>query len=303
MKDLNYTYIGRGKLFLQICILYTQRLHFLRQHLICLLVHPEKHILRILPNRLLHFQFIPNFFRSPSCISYIDLYSIFSLKMEDKDAQRQIQQMVNFILNEAKDKAEEIDAKAMEDFNIEKLKLIQQMKEKVRKEYALKSKKIETQSAIQRSTAINKARLRTIEQRNTLLFQAVDIVKKNLAETVKKTDQYKKIVTDLIVQGAMLLLEPEVTIQCRKEDIALVKSVIDEAQKRYTAEIKSQANGVSKTVKFLVNESQPLVGKIGGVILQTNGGAIRVDNTLDTRLNLLVEKDKPTIRKTLFPSA
>lgn len=223
--------------------------------------------------------------------------------MEDKDAQRQIQQMVNFILNEAKDKAEEIDAKAMEDFNIEKLKLIQQMKEKVRKEYALKSKKIETQRAIQRSTAINKARLRTIDQRNNLLLQAVEIVKKNLADTVKKTDQYKKIVTDLIVQGAMLLLEPEVTVQCRKEDIALVKSVIDEAQKRYTAEIKSQANGVSRSVKFVVNESQPLVGKIGGVILQTNGGAIRVDNTLDTRLNLLVEKDKPTIRKTLFPSA
>jgi V-type H+-transporting ATPase subunit E len=145
--------------------------------------------------------------------------------------------------------------------------------------------------------------LRTIEERNTCLMQTVDIVKKNLAETVKKTDQYKKIVTDLIVQGALLLLEPEVTVQCRKEDMALVKSVIDEAQKRYTAEIKSQTGGVSKSVKLVVNESQPLVGKIGGVILQTAGGAIRVDNTLDTRLGLLVEKDKPTIRKILFPSA
>ena len=223
--------------------------------------------------------------------------------MEDKDASRQIQQMVNFILNEAKDKAEEIDAKAMEDFNIEKLKLIQQMKEKVRKEYALKAKKIETQRAISRSTAINKARLRTIDERNTLLYQSVDAVKKNLSDVVKKTDQYKKILTDLIVQGAMLLLEPEVTIQCRKDDVSLVKSVIDEAQKRYTSEIKNQTGGVVRSVKLIVNESQPLVGKIGGVILQTSGGAIRVDNTLDTRLNLLVEKDKPTIRKILFPSA
>jgi V-type H+-transporting ATPase subunit E len=223
--------------------------------------------------------------------------------MEDKDASRQIQQMVNFILNEAKDKAEEIDAKAMEDFNIEKLKLIQQMKEKVRKEYALKAKKIETQRAISRSTAINKARLRTIDERNTLLYQSVDAVKKNLSDVVKKTDQYKKILTDLIVQGAMLLLEPEVTIQCRKDDVSLVKSVIDEAQKRYTSEIKNQTGGVVRSVKLIVNETQPLVGKLGGVILQTSGGAIRVDNTLDTRLNLLVEKDKPTIRKILFPSA
>ena len=223
--------------------------------------------------------------------------------MEDKDAQRQIQQMVNFILNEAKDKAEEIDAKAMEDFNIEKLKLIQQMKDKVRKEYALKAKKIETQRAISRSTAINKSRLRTIEERNTLLLQAVDMVKSSLSAVVKKTDQYKKILTDLIVQGALMLLEPEVTIVCRKEDIATVKSVIEDAQKKYTSEIKAQTNGVTKSVKFIVDESRPLVGKIGGVVLQTERGAIRVDNTLDTRLALLVEKDKPAIRRILFPSA
>ena len=223
--------------------------------------------------------------------------------MEDKDAQRQIQQMVNFILNEAKDKAEEIDAKAMEDFNIEKLKIIQQMKDKVRKDYALKAKKIETQRAIQRSTSINKSRLRTIEERNTLLMQTVDLVKQSLSETVKKTDQYKKILTDLIVQGALMLLEPEMTVLCRKEDLAAVKSVLEEAQQKYTAEIKAQANGAVKNVRFVVDESKPLVGKLGGVVVQTQSGAIRVDNTLDTRLDLVVEKDKPTIRRILFPSA
>jgi V-type H+-transporting ATPase subunit E len=120
---------------------------------------------------------------------------------------------------------------------------------------------------------------------------------------VKKQDQYKKIVTDLIVQGALMLLEPEVTVVCRKEDTALVKSVLDDAQKKFASEVKAQTNGVAKSVKLVVDESRPLVGKIGGVVLQTEGGAIRVDNTLDTRLDLLVEKDKPTIRKILFPSA
>lgn len=211
--------------------------------------------------------------------------------------------MVNFILNEAKDKAEEIDAKAMEDFNIEKLKLIQQMKDKVRKEFTLKAKKIETQRAISRSTAINKSRLRTIEERNTLLMQSVDMVRKSLTEVVKKQDQYKKIMTDLMVQGAMMLLEPEVTVVCRKEDVALVKSILEDAQKKFASELKSQTNGVVKTCKFVVDESRPLVGKIGGVVVQTEGGSIRVDNTLDTRLDLLVEKDKPTIRRILFPSA
>lgn len=247
---------------------------------------------------------LPIFFRLPNSMIWISFPSyVRYFIMEDKDAQRQIQQMVNFILNEAKDKAEEIDAKAMEDFNIEKLKLIQQMKDKVRKEYTLKAKKIETQRAIQRSTAINKSRLRTIEERNNLLMKTVDIVKESLAQTVKKGDKYKKIVTDLIVQGALMLLEAEVTVLCRKEDVALVKSVLGEAEKAYASEIKNQASGAVKQVKLVIDESKPLVNKIAGVILQTAGGSIRVDNTLDTRLELLVEKDKPTIRKILFPSA
>lgn len=60
----------------------------------------------------------------------------------------QIQQMVKFILNEAKDKAQEIEARALEDFNIEKLKLVQQMKDKIRQEFEKKAKKLEVQRAM-----------------------------------------------------------------------------------------------------------------------------------------------------------
>lgn len=67
---------------------------------------------------------------------------------QDAEAQRQIQQMVNFITNEARDKSQEIEAKALEDFNIEKLKLVQQMKNQVRQEYQLKAKQMETQRAM-----------------------------------------------------------------------------------------------------------------------------------------------------------
>ncbi len=48
--------------------------------------------------------------------------------MDEAQSVRQIQQMVNFILNEAKDKAEEIDAKTLEEFNVEKLKYVQAQK-------------------------------------------------------------------------------------------------------------------------------------------------------------------------------
>eukprot|EP01071_Lankesteria_metandrocarpae_P007425 Lankesteria_metandrocarpae@DN4678_c0_g1_i1.p4 len=89
--------------------------------------------------------------------------------MNDVEAQHQIQQMVNFILNEARDKAEEIEAKALEDFNIEKLKIVQQMKDKARQDYQKKAKQLQTQRAIARSTAINKARLKKISARQRVI--------------------------------------------------------------------------------------------------------------------------------------
>ena len=52
--------------------------------------------------------------------------------MDDSQSAAQIAQMVNFILNEAKDKAEEIDAQTLEEYNIEKMKIGNNMKEKIR---------------------------------------------------------------------------------------------------------------------------------------------------------------------------
>ncbi|EER01256.1 vacuolar ATP synthase subunit E, putative [Perkinsus marinus ATCC 50983] len=220
--------------------------------------------------------------------------------MDAAEAQKQIQQMVNFILNEAKDKSEEIEAKAMEDFNIEKLKLVQQMKEKVRKEYAQKAKKIETQRAIARSTAINRSRLQKIGERDAMLHKAVDDAIAELS-AYAKTPAYKTTVTNLIVQGCFSLLEPEVTIRCRQEDMALVESIIPQAQKIYAAEIAKQAKGTTKAVVLTLDRKNPLKGKAGGVVLSCNDGKIRVDNTLDARLRQLEEKDKPNLRKVLFP--
>jgi V-type H+-transporting ATPase subunit E len=46
--------------------------------------------------------------------------------MNDKDVDKQIKQMVDFITQEAKEKANEILIKATEEFNIEKLRLVNQ---------------------------------------------------------------------------------------------------------------------------------------------------------------------------------
>lgn len=53
--------------------------------------------------------------------------------------------MVAFIENEAKEKADEIETKADEEFNIEKVRLVQQEKKKVTTLYERKEKQVEIQ--------------------------------------------------------------------------------------------------------------------------------------------------------------
>ena len=83
--------------------------------------------------------------------------------------QSQIAQMSQFILAEAKDKAEEITTKALQEFSVEKTKMLNQMKDKTRGDYERKSKAIETQMAIARSTAVNSSRLEKIKTRQEVL--------------------------------------------------------------------------------------------------------------------------------------
>merc|ERR1712232_120077 len=113
----------------------------------------------------------------------------------------------------------------------------------------------------------------------------------------------KALIIKLIVQGLLKLLEPEVGICCRDKDASLVQSAFAEAAAQYSQVIKAQT-GASKSVKLFVDKSASLPATcLGGVVLTCQGGLIKIDNTLDLRLNLVMEQDKPAIRKLLLPSS
>lgn len=65
--------------------------------------------------------------------------------MNDSEINQQIKQMVQFIHQEANEKANEIKLKADEEFNIEKLRMVEAEKAKIRAEYERKEKQIEVQ--------------------------------------------------------------------------------------------------------------------------------------------------------------
>lgn len=63
--------------------------------------------------------------------------------MDDSEVQVQLDHMVKFIYREAEEKANEIKAKAQEEFSIEKSRLVQEEKLKIMKEFERKEKQIE----------------------------------------------------------------------------------------------------------------------------------------------------------------
>jgi len=229
--------------------------------------------------------------------------------MNDAEARAQISQMENFILKEAKDKSEEIESKGLEEFGIEKFRIVTSQKEKIRQEYARKSKQVETQNAIARSLAINKSRLEKIQARQEVLQTIAADSKVALAAEMAKTDKGKPFITQLILQGALMLLEENVSVKCRESDVKMVSECLAPAAAQYSQVIKKEA-GVDKTVKFLLETSNlppaPKPGSeaascLGGVVLSCQNGTISIDNTVDLRLKLVIEQDKPSIRKMLFP--
>lgn len=65
--------------------------------------------------------------------------------MDENQVQKQIEQMVKFIRQEAVEKAREIHVKAEEEFNIEKLRMVEAEKARIRSEFERKEKEIDVQ--------------------------------------------------------------------------------------------------------------------------------------------------------------
>jgi len=230
-----------------------------------------------------------------------------SANMEQAD-QKQIQQMSAFMISEANDKALEIRKKGDEEQNIEKQKMVHAGKEKIIATYEKKRKDLKTKNAIEKSMGINRQRLEKIKQRQEVLVKISDDAKTALKKALADQSKCKEFVTKLMVQGLLMLLESEVTVQCRQKDLALVKKCMEPAAKEYK-ELVKQKSTADKSCKltvdetnFLPSEEKDKEGKscMGGVVLSCFGGKITVDNTIDARLKLEMEQDKPEIRKRLF---
>merc|ERR1711972_760928 len=129
-----------------------------------------------------------------------------------------------------------------------------------------------------------------------------------MGEQMKQEATMKGFTTRLIVQGLLMLLEDEVQVRCRACDDAAVQACIEPAMQQYTKAIEAET-GCKKSCKLVLDKSvklspaptgAPGPSCLGGVVLACQNGTITIDNTIDSRLDLVLEQAKPTIRKLLF---
>lgn len=218
------------------------------------------------------------------------------MALSDADVQKQIKHMMAFIEQEANEKAEEIDAKAEEEFNIEKGRLVQQQRLKIMEYYEKKEKQVELQKKIQSSNMLNQARLKVLKVREDHVRNVLDEARKRLSEVAQDVPQYREVMKLLIVQGLCQLTETHVTIRVRQVDLPLVESIIESVQDTYKQVTRKEvAIKVDQDI-FLSPDS------CGGVELFAAKGRIKVSNALETRLELIAQQLVPEIRSALFGS-
>lgn len=208
----------------------------------------------------------------------------------------QIEQMVTFIQNEAKEKAADLDARAEEEAAEARTKMINAEKPKIKDELEARKQRMIVDGQIKRSRAVNLQRIEKIKSRQEMLEKIRETCKDSLGSSA--TDE--KFLAGLIAEGLLMLLEKEVEVVCRKKDAAVVQKSFAEAQKMYTTTIKKDAEVDVGAPQLTLSKQELPESSLGGVILTCGGGAISIDNTLETRLSLTFEQGMKDIRKKLF---
>jgi len=227
--------------------------------------------------------------------------------MDKQTADKQIDQMIAFIHQEAKEKAEEIRVKTEAEYTAEKLSITQEASIAIREEFERRKKDRIVAKRIERSKMLNNARYQSMRRRDDKMKLLKEEVTGKLEE-ISKSAKYQDLVRFLIIQGLITLQEEAVLIQCRKEDEKLVQPLLAPCVTAFQ-DACFAASGVRPPLKVALHKeflpvapSQAKGGAscCGGVNLVARGGKIICRNTLDSRLEHALYDLEPQIRGLIF---
>ncbi|KAL8111444.1 V-type proton ATPase subunit E-like [Apium graveolens] len=231
--------------------------------------------------------------------------------MNDVDVSKQIEQMVQFIRQEAQEKGNEISVSAEEEFNIEKLQIVEAEKKKIRQEFERKHKQVEVRKKIEYSMQLNASRIKVLQAQDDLVASMKEAASKELLNVGHHSffhhHNYDRLMKALVVQSLLRLKEPAVLLRCRKEDIGVVEDILSSAVEEYArkANVYEPEIIIDRVHLPPAPSSHHAHGPScsGGIVMASRDGKIVIENTLDARLDVVFRKKLPEIRKCLFGQA
>lgn len=231
--------------------------------------------------------------------------------MNEADAKKQIENMMRFIEQEANEKAEEILDQTDQELEAWKNEFKHNKRQYWKNYYLAEKKRREVAGKIAESKLKSSEDERVMRERQNIMNTMKQQAKDSLGKAIKsKPAEYKKLLEDLLVEGLLKIMEAKVTVRATKDDQSVVEGLLKSAQSRFTSEMQKACAEHKKKFQMdiLVDmDKKPLKDScIGGVWIQSAAytgrpDAIIVRNSLDARLDSVIEYLTPTIRGLMFP--
>nr|CCC95517.1 unnamed protein product [Trypanosoma congolense IL3000] len=206
---------------------------------------------------------------------------------------RQIQSMIDFIEREAQEKADELHSAAQEEYDVEKMRLVEAEKVKVRASNEQKMKQVDVGRRVARANFSKAQRLRVMEAQSTIVEQLKENIKKKLLVFVKDTKRYRQLLVTLLHE-ALLAVRTDAVVHACKNDESIVSPMLREVEQWYQKTVGTRVS--IKMGQEYLNEEEAL----GGVVVKSEDGHIVCNWTLSSRMKNCLNDQLPTIRYYLF---
>ena len=230
-------------------------------------------------------------------------------RAKQQQNEKQVQQMVDFIKSEAKEKAREIIDDGQSAANTLRTDQVNNGRKLLIAEFEEKKKSIDIEKRTMQSREVNANRLTVLRERDRIL----NVVRENVSKSLLNIapDRYRSLVRGLLLQGAYTMNEENLLVRCRASDKDLVQSMLADV----CSEIKTKlGRNQSLTIdtKNILPPAPQMVGagndmkfpetlySLGGVVLSSMDTKITCDNTLDARVGIVFSQKLPEIKQGLF---
>ncbi|ASA78555.1 V-type ATP synthase subunit E [Thermococcus sp. 5-4] len=194
-----------------------------------------------------------------------------------QEINREAEQKIQYILSEAQKEAEKIKEEARK-------------RAEARAEWILR--KAQTQAETERQRIIANARLevrkKRLEVQEELIQEVITALRERLAELPE--EEYFPMLVDLTVKALEELGGEACIIRSNVKTLKLLESKLGEFRKTVAAKL-------GRDVEISLGEP---ISTIGGVLVETPDGSIRVDNTFESRIERFESELRAEIAKALF---